>query len=41
VNLAETGRGLRLVDAYALSWDYYRSGTRTVTWFECPPEPIA
>jgi len=40
-DLAETGRGLRLVDAYSLSWDYYRSGIRTVTWFECPPEPIA
>ena len=40
-DLAETGRGLRLVDAYSLSWDYYRIGKRTVTWFECPPEPIA
>ena len=40
-DLAETGRGLRLVDAYSLGWDYHRSGTRTVTWFECPPEPIA
>jgi hypothetical protein len=40
-DLAGTGRGLRLVDAYSLSWDYYRNGTRTVTWFECPPEPIA
>jgi anti-sigma regulatory factor (Ser/Thr protein kinase) len=39
-DLAETGRGLRLVDAYSLGWDYYRSGTRAVTWFECLPEPI-
>jgi anti-sigma regulatory factor (Ser/Thr protein kinase) len=38
--LAEAGRGLRLVDAYSLAWDYYRNGRGTVTWFECPPEPI-
>jgi anti-sigma regulatory factor (Ser/Thr protein kinase) len=40
-DLAETGRGLRLVEAYSLMWDYYRDGTRTVTWFECEPEPLA
>jgi anti-sigma regulatory factor (Ser/Thr protein kinase) len=39
-SLAETGRGLRLVDAYALTWDYYQDGTRTITWFECLTEPI-
>jgi anti-sigma regulatory factor (Ser/Thr protein kinase) len=38
--LAEGGRGLRLVEAYALMWDYYRDGTRTVTWFECVAEPL-
>jgi len=39
-DLAEGGRGLRLVEAYSLMWDYYRDGTRTVTWFECEPEPL-
>lgn len=39
-NLAETGRGLWLVDAYSLAWDYHRSAARTVTWFECAPEPL-
>jgi anti-sigma regulatory factor (Ser/Thr protein kinase) len=39
-DLAEAGRGLRLVEAYSLMWDYYRDGTRTVTWFECVPEPL-
>ncbi|HUA29006.1 MAG TPA: ATP-binding protein [Streptosporangiaceae bacterium] len=39
-DLAEAGRGLRLVAAYALMWDYYRDGTRTVTWFECVAEPL-
>jgi hypothetical protein len=38
---AEAGRGLRLVEAYSLTWDYYRDGTRTVTWFECAAEPLA
>jgi anti-sigma regulatory factor (Ser/Thr protein kinase) len=38
--LAEAGRGLRLVEAYSLMWDYYRDGTRTVTWFECESEPL-
>jgi anti-sigma regulatory factor (Ser/Thr protein kinase) len=39
-DLAETGRGLRLVEAYSLRWDYSRNGAGTVTWFECPPEPL-
>jgi anti-sigma regulatory factor (Ser/Thr protein kinase) len=39
-DLTETGRGLRLVEAYSLRWDYVRNGTGTVTWFECPPEPL-
>jgi anti-sigma regulatory factor (Ser/Thr protein kinase) len=39
-DLAEGGRGLRLVEAYSLMWDYYRDGTRTVTWFECESEPL-
>lgn len=37
-DLAETGRGLWLVDTYSLAWDYRRSGAHTVTWFECLPE---
>jgi anti-sigma regulatory factor (Ser/Thr protein kinase) len=40
-DLAEAGRGLRLVEAYSFMWDYYRDGTRMVTWFECGPEPLA
>src|SRR5215469_6580978 len=40
-DLAEAGRGLRLVEAYSLRWDYYRDETRTVTWFECVSEPLA
>jgi anti-sigma regulatory factor (Ser/Thr protein kinase) len=39
-DLAETGRGLRLVDAYALTWDYHQVGTRMLTWFECAAEPL-
>jgi anti-sigma regulatory factor (Ser/Thr protein kinase) len=39
-DLAEAGRGLRLVEAYSLMWDYYRDGTRVVTWFECVLEPL-
>ena len=39
-DLADSGRGLRLVEAYSLRWDYYRDGTRTVTWFECEAEPL-
>ena len=40
-DLAEAGRGLRLVEAYSLRWDYYPVGTRMVTWFECVAEPLA
>lgn len=40
-DLAEAGRGLRLVEAYSLMWDYYPDGTRMVTWFECVAEPLA
>ncbi len=39
-DLAEAGRGLRLVEAYSLIWDYHRDGTRLVTWFECVAEPL-
>jgi anti-sigma regulatory factor (Ser/Thr protein kinase) len=39
-DLAETGRGLWLVDTYSLSWDYRRNATHTVIWFECLPEPL-
>ena len=40
-DLAEAGRGLQLVEAYSLMWDYYPAGTRVVTWFECVAEPLA
>src|SRR5579859_997897 len=40
-DLAEAGRGLRLVDAYSLTWDYHQVGTRMITWFECVSEPLA
>jgi anti-sigma regulatory factor (Ser/Thr protein kinase) len=40
-DLAEAGRGLRLVEAYSLMWDHYAEGTGRVTWFECVPEPLA
>jgi anti-sigma regulatory factor (Ser/Thr protein kinase) len=39
-DLAEAGRGLRLVEAYSLVWDYHQVGTRLVTWFECVSEPL-
>jgi len=39
-DLAEAGRGLRLVEAYSLVWDYHQVGTRMVTWFECVSEPL-
>jgi anti-sigma regulatory factor (Ser/Thr protein kinase) len=38
--LADGGRGLRLVEAYSLMWDYHRTAAGTVTWFECLPEPL-
>jgi anti-sigma regulatory factor (Ser/Thr protein kinase) len=40
-DLAEAGRGLRLVEAYSLAWDYHQNGSGTVTWFECVPEPLS
>jgi len=40
-DLTENGRGLRLVEAYALTWGYRRSTAGTHTWFECLPEPLA
>jgi anti-sigma regulatory factor (Ser/Thr protein kinase) len=40
-DLAEAGRGLRLLQAYSLGWGYHRIGPRAVTWFECLPEPLA
>lgn len=33
--LAESGRGLRLVEACSLAWDYVQSEIGTITWFEC------
>jgi hypothetical protein len=39
-DLGESGRGLRLVDAFSLDWNYYRSAVSTVTWFECLPAPL-
>ena len=38
--LAEAGRGLQIVEAYSLRWDYHQNATGTLTWFECPPEPL-
>jgi anti-sigma regulatory factor (Ser/Thr protein kinase) len=40
-DLAEAGRGLQLVEAYSLVWDYHQIGTRMMTWFECVSEPLA
>lgn len=34
-DLAESGRGLHLVEACALDWDYRPTGTGMITWFEC------
>lgn len=39
-DLAESGRGLHLVEALASRWDYDSDATRTVTWFELA-EPTA
>lgn len=39
-DLAESGRGLRLVDACSTDWGFYQSAACTVTWFECAPEPL-
>lgn len=38
--LGESGRGLRLVNACSLAWNYHRAADRTVTWFECAAEPL-
>ncbi|HXO24363.1 MAG TPA: ATP-binding protein [Streptosporangiaceae bacterium] len=40
-DLGEAGRGLQLVEAYSLVWDYHQVGTRMMTWFECESEPLA
>jgi anti-sigma regulatory factor (Ser/Thr protein kinase) len=37
--LEESGRGLRLVEVSSLAWDYLRTKTGTITWFECPLNP--
>src|ERR1700733_2864799 len=39
-DLGEAGRGLQLVEAYSLVWDYHQVGTRMMTWFECESEPL-
>jgi len=39
-NLAESGRGLRLVNACSVAWGFHQSAAHTVTWFECAPEPL-
>jgi anti-sigma regulatory factor (Ser/Thr protein kinase) len=39
-DLAEAGRGLQLVEAYSLVWDYHQIGPRMMTWFECVSEPL-
>jgi anti-sigma regulatory factor (Ser/Thr protein kinase) len=39
-DLGESGRGLRLVDAFSLVWDYHRRAACTVTWFEFLPAPL-
>jgi anti-sigma regulatory factor (Ser/Thr protein kinase) len=38
--LDENGRGLRLVDAYSLCWDYRQTATGTITRFECLVRPM-
>jgi len=39
-HLAESGRGLRLVNACSASWGFHQTVAHTVTWFECAPEPL-
>src|ERR1700693_4693478 len=39
-DLAEAGRGLQLVEAYSLVWDYHQIGTRMMTWFQWVSEPL-
>lgn len=38
--LDEGGRGLRLVHACSLAWNYHRTADGTVTWFGCAAEPL-
>jgi anti-sigma regulatory factor (Ser/Thr protein kinase) len=33
-DLAESGRGLQLVNLLSVRWGYHREGSRTITWFE-------
>jgi len=35
--MAESGRGLQLVQALAATWGYWRDGGQTTTWFVCTP----
>jgi anti-sigma regulatory factor (Ser/Thr protein kinase) len=37
--LAESGRGLKLVEFLSANWGYYRDTAGTVTWFELTEEP--
>lgn len=39
-DLGKSGRGLRLVNACSLAWNYHRGADGTVTWFECAPESL-
>ncbi len=39
-DLAESGRGLRLVNACSVAWGFRQTAAHTVTWFECAPEPL-
>ena len=39
-DLAESGRGLRFVNACSAAWGFRQSAAHTVTWFECAPEPL-
>ncbi len=39
-DLAESGRGLRLVNACSAAWGFRQAAGHTVTWFECAPEPL-
>ena len=39
-DLAESGRGLRLVNACSAAWGFHQTAAHTITWFECAPEPL-
>jgi anti-sigma regulatory factor (Ser/Thr protein kinase) len=39
VELAESGRGVQLVEFLSANWDYYRDTAGTVTWFELAEQP--